>query len=108
MAAGLVSGTLAGWWTMRDVRPVRLEGNRVLVRGELVSLLAILMIFACRFAAGTLSATGSSLNDVPGVVELFIALPVFLAALMAARALAQAGHNPLAVNRPPLTGDARC
>ena len=108
LTAGMVLGAMAGWWTMRDVEVHRLAGNRVRVRGEFVSLMAILVIFASRFAAGMLEVTGSSLPDLPGVAELFVLIPVFFAALMAARALAQAGFNPLRFKGRQLTGETQC
>lgn len=108
LTAGMAFGAMTGWWTMRDVEADRLPGNRVRVRGEFVSLIAILAIFAARFAAGMLEATGSSLTDLPGVAELFVFIPVFFAALMAARALAQAGFNPLRLRGRQLTGETQC
>jgi uncharacterized membrane protein len=108
LSAGMAVGAMVGWWTMRDVEVHRLAGNRVRVRGESVSLMAILAIFASRFAAGMLEATGSSVPELPGMAELFVLIPVFLAALMAARALAQAGFNPLRFKGRQLTGETRC
>jgi hypothetical protein len=108
LSAGMALGAMVGWWTMRDVEVHRLAGNRVRVRGESVSLMAILAIFASRFAAGMLEATGSSVPELPGMAELFVLIPVFLAALMAARALAQAGFNPLRFKGRQLTGETRC
>jgi uncharacterized membrane protein len=108
LSAGMALGAMVGWWTMRDVEVHRLAGNRVRVRGESVSLMAILAIFASRFAAGMLEATGSSVPELPGMAELFVLIPVFLAALMAARALAQAGFNPLRFKGRQLTGETQC
>jgi uncharacterized membrane protein len=108
LTAGMAVGGMVGWWTMRDVEVHRLAGNRVRVRGESVSLMAILAIFASRFAAGMLEATGSSVPELPGMAELFVLIPVFLAALMAARALAQAGFNPLRFKGRQLTGETQC
>jgi uncharacterized membrane protein len=108
LSAGMALGAMVGWWTMRDVEVHRLAGNRVRVRGESVSLMAILAIFASRFAAGMLEATGSSVPELPGMAELFVLIPVFLAALMAARALAQAGFNPLRFKGRHLTGETQC
>jgi uncharacterized membrane protein len=108
LSAGMAVGAMVGWWTMRDVEVHRLAGNRVRVMGESVSLMAILAIFASRFAAGMLEATGSSVPELPGMAELFVLIPVFLAALMAARALAQAGFNPLRFKGRQLTGETRC
>ncbi|MCO6407141.1 DUF2306 domain-containing protein [Hoeflea alexandrii] len=108
LTAGMVLGAMAGWWTMRDVEVHRLAGNRVRVSGEFVSLMAILVIFASRFAAGMLEATGSSLQELPGVAELFVLIPVLFAALMAARALAQAGFNPLRFKGRQLTSETQC
>jgi uncharacterized membrane protein len=108
LSAGIALGAMVGSWTMRDVEVHRLAGNRVRVRGESVSLMAILAIFASRFAAGMLEATGSSVPELPGMAELFVLIPVFLAALMAARALAQAGFNPLRFKGRQLTGETRC
>ena len=106
--AGGLAGLAAGWWSMRAVAPARLAGNRVRVQGECVSLIAILTIFSTRFVAGTLSATNPQLLEMQGLTELFALLPAFCAALMVARALAQAGFNPLRFNRQQLTGDAEC
>lgn len=108
LSAGMALGAMVGWWTMRDVEVHRLAGNRVRVRGESVSLMAILAIFASRFAAGMLEATGSSVPELPGMAELFVLIPVFLAALMAARALAQAGFNTLRFKGRQLTGETQC
>jgi uncharacterized membrane protein len=108
LSAGMTLGAMAGWWTMRDVEVHRLAGNRVRVRGEFVSLMAILAIFASRFAAGMLEATGSSLPELPGMAELFVLIPVFCAALMAARALAQAGFSPRRIKGWRLTSETRC
>jgi uncharacterized membrane protein len=108
LSAGIALGAMVGSWTMRDVEVHRLAGNRVRVRGESVSLMAILAIFASRFAAGMLEATGSSVPELPGMAELFVLIPVFLAALMAARALAQAGFNPLRFKGRQLTGETQC
>jgi type II secretory pathway component PulK len=55
-----------------------------------------------------LEATGSSVPELPGMAELFVLIPVFLAALMAARALAQAGFNPLRFKGRQLTGETQC
>ena len=98
--AGAVFGLLAGWWSMRFAAVARLAGNRVRVKGEFVSLIAILGIFASRFAAGTLAATAPHILERTGVPELFTLLPVFFAALLTARALAQAGYNPLGAAQP--------
>lgn len=95
MAAGLGLGLAAGWMSQRRVEATRLDGNRVLVRGEMVSLIAILVIFASRFANGALAGIAPHLLESPGVAELFVAVPVMCAGVMAARALAQAGFNPL-------------
>lgn len=100
MATGLGLGAIAGWATMRNVVVVRLAGNRIRVKGEAVSLIAILGIFASRFAAGTLAAAAPHILENPGVAELFVLLPALFAALMAARALAQAGYNPLGAGYP--------
>jgi uncharacterized membrane protein len=108
LTAGMALGAMTGWWTMRDVEADRLPGNRVRVRGEFVSLIAILAVFAARFAAGMLEATRSSLADFPGVAELLVLIPVFFAALMAARALAQAGFNPFRLKARQLTGETQC
>lgn len=98
--AGAVAGLLAGAWSMRGVAVVRLAGNRIRVKGEAVSLIAILGIFATHFAAGTLAATAPHILEMQGVAELFALLPVFLAVLLTARALAQAGYNPLGAAQP--------
>lgn len=108
LTAGMALGAMAGWWTMRDVEVERLSGNRVRVRGEFVSLMAILVIFASRFAAGMLEATDSAVPELPGMTELFVLIPVFFAALMAARALAQAGFNPLRFKDRQLTSETQC
>jgi uncharacterized membrane protein len=108
LSAGMAVGAMVGWWTMRDVEVHRLADNRVRVMGESVSLMAILAIFASRFAAVMLEATGSSVPELPGMAELFVLIPVFLAALMAARALAQAGFNPLRFKGRQLTGETQC
>ncbi|SOE13428.1 uncharacterized membrane protein [Hoeflea halophila] len=108
MAAGLGLGLAAGFMTMRSAVATRLEGNRVLVRGEVISLLALLAIFAFRFAAGAIAAVAPDLMERAGVRELFVAAPVFLASVMAARALAQAGYNPLARKSRRLTLEAEC
>jgi len=73
-----------------------------------VSLLAILGIFASRFASGFLTATAPHILEMRGVAELFVLVPVFLAALMAARALAQAGYNPLGAAHQRLSRQAEC
>jgi uncharacterized membrane protein len=106
--AGAVAGLLAGSWSLRGVAVVRLAGNRVRVKGEAVSLIAILGIFATHFAAGTLAATAPHILEMQGVAELFALLPVFFATLMTARALAQAGYNPLRATREQLTPQAEC
>ncbi len=106
--AGVLAGLLAGWWSMRSAAVVRLSGSRIRVKGELVSLVAILGIFATRFAAGAVAATAPGMLKMQGLAELFVLLPAFCAALMAARALAQAGYNPLGTARQRLTGQAKC
>jgi len=63
---------------------------------------------ASRFAAGTLAATAPHIQETQGVTELFALLPVFVAALMAARALAQAGYNPLGAAHQRLSRQAEC
>lgn len=108
MATGLGLGAIAGWATMRNVAATRAGDGRVLVKGEFVSLIAILGIFASRFAAGILSATAPHILETTGVPELFTLLPVFFAALMAARALAQAGYNPLGAVREQSIRQAEC
>lgn len=108
MAAGLGLGLAAGWMTMRSVVVTRLEGNKVLVRGEVISLLAMLAIFASRFAAGAITAVAPNFMERAGVGELFVAVAVFCAGVMAARALAQAGFNPLAQRVRRLTRQAEC
>ena len=55
-----------------------------------------------------LAATAPLFLEMPGVAELFVLLPVFFAALMAARALAQAGYDPLGAARERLTRQAEC
>lgn len=85
---------------MRAVSVVRLAGSRIRVKGEAASLIAILGIFATHFAAVTLAATAPDILEIQGVAELFALLPVFLATLMTARALAQAGYNPLGAAQP--------
>lgn len=104
--AGASAGLFAGLWSMRAVPVVMLPGNRVRVKGEFISLFAILGIFASRFAAGTLAAIAPEIIRMQGVTELFALLPVFCAALMAARALAQAGYNPLGAADERLTAEA--
>ncbi|WP_394688328.1 DUF6622 family protein [Hoeflea sp.] len=106
--AALVAGTLAGWWSLRHSSAILLEGNRVRVRGEVVSMIAILVIFVARFASGAVFATDPELAQTPAVSALFVAVPLFCAALMAARALAQAGINPLQRQSRRLTGAADC
>lgn len=106
--AGAVAGLLAGGWSMRGVAVVRLARNRIRVKGEAVSLVAILGIFASHFAAGTLAATAPHILEMQWVAELFALLPVFFATLMTARALAQAGYNPLGSTRGRLTRQAEC
>ena len=106
--AGLLAGAITGWWSMRAVEAVRLAGNRVRVKGELVSLFAILCIFSVRFSAGTLAAVAPDIMKMQGVTELYAFVPVFCAAVMAARALAQAGLNPFAGASGQLTRDAEC
>jgi hypothetical protein len=81
--------------SQRNVEVMRLDGNRVLVRGEMVSLIAILLIFASRFAKGAMTGVAPHLLESPGVAELFVAVPVMCTGVMAARALTQAGFNPL-------------
>lgn len=108
MAAGLAAGAVAGWASMRNVEVARLNDGRFLVKGEYVSLIAILGIFASRFASGFVTATAPQLLEMNGVAELFVLLPVFFAALMASRALAQAGYNPLGSARGRLTRQAEC
>ena len=106
VVSGLGLGLAVGWMTMRAVTARRLAGNRVLVRGEVVSLIAILVIFASRFVAGAMTAMAPDLMEMAGVGELFVAVPVFCAGVMAARALAQAGYNPLWRMREQLTRKA--
>lgn len=107
LTAGIVLGATTGWWTMRDLDVHRLSGNRIRVRGESVSLVAILAIFASRFASGMIEAIGSPLSELPGVAELFVLIPVFFAALMAARTVAQAGFNPFRHQGRRLAGEAQ-
>jgi uncharacterized membrane protein len=95
MAVGLALGMAAGWMSLRGLEVERLEGNRVLVRGERISLIAIVAIFVSRFANGALTGIAPHLLDSPGVAELFVAVPVMCAGVMAARALTQAGFKPL-------------
>jgi uncharacterized membrane protein len=104
--AGALAGLFAGLWSMRAVPVGLLSGNRVRVKGEVVSLFAILGIFATHFAAGTLAATAPDMLKMQGVAELFALLPVFCSSLMSARALAQAGYNPLGSTREQLIGQA--
>jgi uncharacterized membrane protein len=101
LSAGMALGAMVGWWTMRDVEVHRLAGNRVRVRGESVSLMAILAIFASRFAAGMLEATGSSVPELPGMAELFVLIPVFLAALMARAPW----HRPVSIRSASKAGN---
>jgi len=108
MGIGLGLGMAAGWMSLRAVMVTRSAGNRVLVRGEVVSLIAILVIFASRFANGAMTAVQPQLLKSPGVAELFIAVPVLCAGVMAARALAQAGFNPLRERSRPLRVEAEC
>ena len=120
LAAAGALGAFCGWISLRGLVPVRLAGGRVRVRGEVLSLIAILGIFASRFAEGAMKTVAPHLLQEPGFTELFIAVPVFLAALMAARSLAQAGFNPLARplvrplvrslarSQPRLSGEAEC
>lgn len=108
VASSLGLGLAVGWMTMRAVTAMRLAGNRVLVRGEAVSLIAILVIFSSRFVAGAMTALAPDLMEMAGVSELFVAVPVFCAGVMAARALAQAGFNPLARTSRRLTLEAEC
>jgi len=103
MGIGLGLGMTSGWMSLRAVPVVLLAGNRVLVRGEVVSLIAILVIFASRFANGAMVALVPHMLERPGVTELFFAAPVFCAGVMAARALAQAGFNPLLARPRQLT-----
>lgn len=58
--------------------------------------------------APLLTPIGSSLPESPVVAELFALIPVFFAALMAARALAQAGFNPIRLKGRQLTGGTLC
>ncbi|AKH99484.1 putative membrane protein [Hoeflea sp. IMCC20628] len=108
LMSGLALGALAGWWSLLYAEVEWLSGNRVRVKGEVVSLIAILAIFACRFIAGAMAVVLPQMMAKPGVAELFIALPVFCAALMAARALAQAGFNPLTAMRQQLVAKTEC
>ena len=108
MGIGLGLGMAAGWMSLRAVVVTRLAGNRVLIRGEAVSLIAILAIFASRFAAGAMTALAPDLLESPGVAELFVLVPVFCAGVMAARALAQAGFNPLRLRSRQLRVEAEC
>jgi len=108
MGIGLGLGMAAGWMSLRAVAVTRLAGNRVLVKGEAVSLIAIVVIFASRFAAGAVTALAPDLLDSPGVAELFVLVPVFCAGVMAARALAQAGFNPLLLRSRQLRVEAEC
>lgn len=108
MTAGLAAGAVAGWASMRNVKVVRLNDGLVFVKGEYVSLIAILGIFASRFASGFVTATAPQLLEMNGVAELFVLLPVSFAALMASRTLAQAGYNPLGSTRGRLTRQAEC
>lgn len=103
---GLLAGSLTGWWSMRAVEAVRLPGNRVRVKGEIVSLFAILCIFSVRFSAGALAAVTPDIMKMTGITELYSFLPVFCSALMAARAIAQAGYNPLGSSHEQLTVEA--
>jgi len=105
--AGATAGLMAGWWSMRAVSVNRLSGNLIRVKGEYGSLVAILGIFAVRFAAGTIAATAPEIMTIAGVRELLAGLPVLLSSLMAARALAQAGYNPFWPVRQPLAGEAQ-
>jgi len=104
--AGALAGLLAAWWSMRSAVIVRLEGNRIRVKGEIVSLIAIMGIFASRFTAGAVATIAPQMLKMQGLVELFVLLPAFCSALMAARALAQAGYNPVGAVRKRLTGQA--
>lgn len=106
--AGAVAGTLAGWWSLRNSPAIFLEGNRVRVKGEVVSMIAIVVIFVARFAFGAMSAISPDLAQTPAISALFAAVPLFCSALMAARALAQAGINPLQRQSIRLTGAADC
>lgn len=106
--AAAVAGTLAGWWSLRHSPAILLEGNRVRVRGEVVSMIAILVIFVARFASGAVSVTHPELAQTPAISALFVAVPPFCAALMAARALAQAGINPLQRQSKRFIGAADC
>ncbi|PHR22784.1 MAG: hypothetical protein COA37_11235 [Hoeflea sp.] len=108
VAIGLGLGLAVGWMTMRGVVTTRLAGNRVMVRGEVVSLIAILVIFASRFVKGALTGIAPDSLLAPGVAELFVAMPVFCAGVMAARALAQVGFNPLARKSRRLMLEAEC
>lgn len=108
VATGLGLGLAVGWLTMRAVVTTRLAGNRVMVRGEVVSLIAILVIFASRFVKGALTGIAPVSLLAPGVAELFVAVPVFCAGVMAARALAQVGFNPLARKSRRLMLEAEC
>lgn len=106
--AGAVAGGFTGWWSLRNTPAMLLGGNRVRVKGEVVSMIAILVIFVARFASGAVSATSPGLASLPAVSAVFAALPAFCAALMVARALAQAGINPLQRQGGSLTGAADC
>jgi len=55
-----------------------------------------------------MAAVAPQMMATPGMMELFIAVPVFCAALMAARALAQAGFNPLTAMRQRLVAKSEC
>ena len=108
MLAGVIAGLMAGWWSMRSLSIHRLPGNRVRVKGEYVSLIAILGIFAARFAAGALQVIAPEMLEMATPAAVLAGLPVFCAALMTARALAQGGINPLAEAPGQLTGEAEC
>lgn len=108
LPAGLVAGAAAGWWSMRMTAVRRLPGNRIAVKGEFVSLIAILLIFAARFAMGTLQATAPDMLEMAIPAVVLAGLPAFSAALMASRALAQAGISPLRVTHRRLSGHAKC
>ncbi len=106
--AAAMAGAFAGWWSLRKAPAMLLDRNRVRVKGEVVSLIAILVIFMTRFASGATSNTNPELAQTPVISALFAAVPLFCAALMAARALAQAGINPLQRQSKRFIGAADC
>lgn len=106
--AAAMAGAFAGWWSLRKAPAMLLDRNRVRVKGEVVSLIAILVIFVARFASGAVSTTHPELAQTPVISALFAAVPLFCAALMAARALAQAGINPLQRQSKRFIGAADC